>query len=79
MGSSTNHSVRTELISIYLVRDRINVSRAIAPKIDLDMQTSQSLCHFVRPLLVHDKLSPPLSEKLFRQKTVRANCLSFCQ
>ena len=28
---------------IYLVRDRINVSRAIAVKIDLDMYTSQSL------------------------------------
>jgi len=53
MGSSTNHSVRTELISIYLVRDRINVSRAIAPKIDLDMHSNQSLCHYVIPFWIH--------------------------
>ena len=43
----------TDLNSIYLVRDRTFVSRAIAPKFDLDMHATQSLCHYVRPFNVH--------------------------
>ena len=43
----------TDLNSIYLVRDRTFVSRAIAPKFDPDMHSNQSLCHYVRPFNVH--------------------------
>jgi len=46
-------------IIIYLVRDRIFVSRAIASKIDTDMHTNQSLWRYVIPFHVHDKLYPP--------------------
>ncbi len=47
--------------NIYLVRDRTFVSRAIAPKIDLDMHSAQSLWRFVILFSVNDKLCTPLS------------------
>ena len=49
---------------IYLVRDRINVSRVIAVKIDLDMHTTPSLCHCVISFWIHEKLYPPISSSV---------------